>query len=199
MLTVVYAQDLHELFDTRVLAPLGIAPAQFVWRDNPYRGHTLYGVKRREFGAGVSASVDALARLGHLMLQDGTWNGTPLLPAAYVDQVGDPDASLLSLPGAEPTDFPAASSHYGLLWWNNGDGAIAGVPTDTYWSWGLGECLIVVYPAFDLVVARAGNPWQAGWSADYTVLEPFLEPIARSAATTAVEPDSWAHIKARYR
>jgi CubicO group peptidase (beta-lactamase class C family) len=112
---------------------------------------------------------------------------------------GFPDPSLPSLPVAELVDYPDASQHYGLLWWDNADGAIAGVPADTYWAWGLGESLIVVFPSLDMVVSRVGDGWQTGWSGDSTVLEPFLEPLSRAAGSVAVEPASWAGIKALYR
>ena len=35
-----------------------------------------------------------------------------------------------------------------------------GVPRDTYWTWGLYDSLIVVMPALDIVVARAGESWK---------------------------------------
>ena len=50
-----------------------------------------------------------------------------------------------------------ASSHYGLLWWNNNDGKIDGVPRDAFWSWGLKESFIIVIPSLDLVAVRAGD------------------------------------------
>ena len=47
-----------------------------------------------------------------------------------------------------------AGAMCGLLWWNNGDAALAKVPRDAYWSWGLYDSLIVVVPSLDLVAAR---------------------------------------------
>ena len=56
---------------------------------------------------------------------------------------------------------------------------MGGVPRDAYWSWGLYDSLIVVFPGLDLVVTRAGSSWQRkGWGGHYDVLVPFLEPIA---------------------
>ena len=72
---------------------------------------------------------------------------------------------------------PGASRHYGLLWWNNGDGAITNLPRDAFWSWGRGDSFILVVPSKGLVVSRAGNPWQKGWSADYRVLAPFFQAV----------------------
>ena len=73
---------------------------------------------------------------------------------------------------------PGASGHYGLLWWDNGDGAMSGVPTDAFWSWGPGDSFILVVPSEGLVVARAGKAWQrGGWTADYRVLAPFFRAV----------------------
>ncbi|MEN9935542.1 MAG: gamma-glutamyltransferase, partial [Chloroflexota bacterium] len=54
------------------------------------------------------------------------------------------------------------------------------VPRDAYWAWGLGDSLIVVIPSLDIVVARAGSGWRAGWNPNYAVLQPFLDPIVSS-------------------
>jgi len=82
----------------------------------------------------------------------------------------------------DSTEHDNAAAHYGLLWWNNADGAIEQVPADTYWSWGLYDSLIVVVPRLEVVVARAGRSWprQPGAS-HYAVLKPFLQPIAEAA------------------
>ncbi len=52
-----------------------------------------------------------------------------------------------------PQDYPGASRHYGLLWRNNNDGSMKGVPADAFWSWGPYDSLIVVIPSLDMVVA----------------------------------------------
>ena len=123
-----------------------------------------------------------MARIGYLYLRRGVWDGKRILPESFVDQVRRPAASVAGLPVADPVAFPHASDHYVLLWLNNADGALANVPFDTYWSWGLHDSLIVVVPSLDIVVTRAGESgWRSKWNADYTVLAPFIEPIVRSA------------------
>jgi CubicO group peptidase (beta-lactamase class C family) len=181
VLTVTFATDLNTVMFNRVFSKLGIRTTDLVWRNNAYRGDTINGIKRREFGSGISASVDAMARIGYLYLRGGFWDGTRILPESFIDQVRQPVASAVGLPEADPVNFPHASEHYGLLWWDNADGALANVPLDAYWSWGLGDSLIVVIPSLDIVVTRAGdNGWRSKWNGDYTVLAPFIEPIVRS-------------------
>ncbi|MDO8945293.1 MAG: hypothetical protein Q7U75_19080, partial [Desulfobacterales bacterium] len=109
------------------------------------------------------------------------WNGKRLLPADFVAEVGITGKELTGVPVANPKEYGNASNHYGLLWWNNADGALKDVPRDAYWSWGLYDSLIVVMPSLDIVVARAGQSWKRSPDEDhYAVLAPFLGPIATS-------------------
>ncbi len=178
-LTRAYGRDLDALFFERIAAPLGITRRDLVWRPHAYRPKELAGVARREFGSGFSANVHAMARLGLLYLRGGEWAGTRLLPADFVRAAGRPSPALRGLPEHDDS-HGNASEHYSLLWWNNGDGTIPGVPRDAFWSWGLYDSLIVVIPSLDLVVARAGpaKSWARPVGAEhYDPLKPFLEPL----------------------
>jgi CubicO group peptidase (beta-lactamase class C family) len=180
--TLAYRRDLDELMFERIFTPLGIKRADLVWRKNQYRPDRLEGIERREFGAGISANVDAMARFGLLWLRGGEWKGKQILPRDFVDQARTTFAGGPELRVRKPEEFGRASDHYGLLWWNNADGSIEGVPRDTYWSWGLYDSLVVVMPSLDIVVARAGKSWKRTEGADhYEVLKPFLQPIAAAA------------------
>jgi CubicO group peptidase (beta-lactamase class C family) len=176
--TLAYGQDVNALLFDRVFQPIGIQETDLAWRKNAYRPDTINGIKRREFGSGISANVAALARIGYLYLRQGRWNGRELIPSSFVDVVRAPVKEVVGLPEHEPEPRGNASDHYGLLWWNNGDGTLPGVPRDAYWSWGLYDSLIVVIPSLDLVVARAGKSWQRPEEDHYAVLKPFLQPIA---------------------
>ncbi|HEU4333781.1 MAG TPA: LamG-like jellyroll fold domain-containing protein, partial [Candidatus Eisenbacteria bacterium] len=112
-----------------------------------------------------------------LYLRGGKWDGLQIVPASFVDAARVPSPAAFGRPVADSSLYPGASQHHGLLWWNNADAAMPGVPTDAYWSWGLDESFIIVIPSLDLVVARAGGAWQTGFSTDYAILEPFLAPI----------------------
>lgn len=182
-LTRAYERDLDEVMFERLFTPLGIRRGDLVWRKNSYRPDLIDGIKRREFGAGISANVDAMARFGLLWLRGGEWNGAQILPRDYVDQARTAVPDLTRLAVRLPESYGKASRHYGLLWWNNADGTIEGAPRDTYWTWGLYDSLIVVMPALDIVVARAGKSWKRVEGADhYDVLKPFFLPIVAAAA-----------------
>lgn len=195
--TLVYRRDASALLFERVFSPIGIRPDDLVWRDNSYRPKEIEGIPRREFGSGVSANVDAMARIGYLYLREGRWKDAQLLPADFVHRAARTPEQVAALPTRDAA-HGVASRHYGLLWWNNNDGTLQDVPRDAYWSWGLFDSLILVIPSLDLVAARAGKGWERSEDAGhYDVLAPFFEPLVRSAqppATTSggIKRIEWA-------
>jgi len=157
-----------------------------VWRDNISRGTTLGGLPRRELASGIIANVNAMARVGLLMLRQGAWGNTQLLSNAVVAKAHTVPDEVKSLTNADPVNYPGATANYGILWWTNAEGRIANVPKDAFWAWGLHETFIIVIPSQDLVIARAANGgWDAtnseAWNADYSKLAPFLQPISAAA------------------
>jgi CubicO group peptidase (beta-lactamase class C family) len=188
-LTYVYQRDLNEVMFERVFMPLGITDKDVKWRKHAYRPDLMDGLKRREFGSGFNMNVNAMARLGLLYLRDGWWRGEQILPRSFIEQVRQPGPQMKGLHIHEGDSHGAdAPAHYGLLWWDNADGAIAGLPRDAFWSWGLYDSLILVVPSLDLVVARAGKGWaRQPNAAHYDVLKPFFEPIAAAAQNKAAE------------
>ena len=88
----------------------------------------MAGVSRREFGSGVHANVDAMARIGYLYLRDGNWRGQQLLPPEFVKTASQPVPAVVPVPEWPTDNHGNASQHYGLLWWNNADGELKDVP-----------------------------------------------------------------------
>ncbi len=202
VLTTVYQQDLAALADQRVWSVLGLRGAatngdDIRWRVNAQRPPTRDGgaLQHRELASGISANVNAMARVGLLFLRKGDWNGTRVLSEAFITRVQTPlpeNAGLPVVPDRASEKYPNAQTDYGILWWTNKSKTMPNVPEDAYWAWGLGEELIVVIPSLDLVIARnggqatassAGRTWNdLDWDGDVAVLEGFLNPIV--AATT---------------
>ncbi len=192
-ITLKYGQDLNALMFNRVFTPIGITSSALTWRNNAYRPDTINGIKNREFGAGISASVDALARMGLLYLRGGRWQATQIIPQSFVDACRTTVPGVVGVPEYSTT-YGNASDHYGLLWWNNADGTIPGAPRDAYWSWGLYESWIMVIPSLDIVASRAGNSLSSTWSGHYGVVRPFLEPIAQSVTAAPPPPSGTSKI-----
>jgi CubicO group peptidase (beta-lactamase class C family) len=189
-LTLVYRRDLNDVLFERVFTPIGVTPADIEWRENAYRPHEIDGVKRREFGSGFSANVGALARIGYLYLREGRWKDQQIIPADFVHEAGRPQKRSIGLPEYDHS-HGNASDHYSLLWWDNGDGTIPGLPRDAFWSWGLYDSFILVIPSLDIVAARAGQSWARTSDEHYDVLKPFFEPIAASVREFRRGSDTW--------
>jgi CubicO group peptidase (beta-lactamase class C family) len=189
VLTNVFATDLNALLFNRVFTPLGIKTTDLTWRSNAYREDKLNGVKRREFGAGILVNVNAMARVGYLYLRRGEWNGQRILPDTFVEQAQQPPAEIIGVP-VRDTKFPAnTANHYGLLWWTNADSTLPAVPRDAYWSWGLGDMLIIVIPSLDVVAIRTGDALsESAWNANYSVLDPLITPIVKSVTKKIAVP-----------
>ncbi|MAH16117.1 MAG: hypothetical protein CMN65_10425, partial [Sphingomonadaceae bacterium] len=112
--------------------------------------------------------------------QKNRWRGRQIIPRSFVEAARTTPAALKDLPVVRDKQYPRASSHYGLLWWNNADGTLKSVPRETYWSWGLYDSLIVVIPPLDIVIARAGKSFKGGWDAGYDKLAGFFGPVVAS-------------------
>ncbi|MDH4239048.1 MAG: serine hydrolase [Phycisphaerae bacterium] len=189
--TLVYGKDLNTLMFERVFGPIGIKASDLTWRNNAYRAKEIDSIKRREFGSGISANVDAMARIGYLYLRQGKWQGKQIIPDGFVDMVRVVPEAVRGLAVVKKESYFNASDHYGLLWWNNADGTMANVPRDAYWSWGLYDSLIVVIPSLDIVASRAGKSLNKESNANYKSIEPFIEPIVlsvKSESSRAVQP-----------
>ena len=194
-LTETYGQDLATLLNTRVWSVIGLrTPDDVRWRSmasgfRPDPRASNPSLQYRELAAGIQTNVNAMARVGLLFLRKGDWNGQRVLSEAFVQQVHTPLPANAGLILSDPTNFPGALTNYGVLWWTNQSGQMAGVPTDTYWAWGLGEALIVVIPSLDLVIVRNGGQASANstpgqrvwnddfWNGDVSVIQPFIKPI----------------------
>lgn len=194
-LTLVFEKDLSELLHERVFRLIGITQKDLKWRDNAYRETEFRGIPRREFGSGVHANIRAMALIGELYLHRGKWHDQQILPAEFVDAVGSSNPANALLPVTNDVEglYTGASGHYGLLWWNNSDGALPNVPRDAFWSWGLHESFIFVVPSLDIVAVRAGNDWPRPRLMDnYTLHSGFLKPIVASVNRGAPYPNSKA-------
>ncbi|MBN1845558.1 MAG: serine hydrolase [Sedimentisphaerales bacterium] len=188
-ITLEYRRDIQELLFNRVFTPIGIKRSDLRWRDNAYRSRDIEGIRRCEFGSGVLANVEAMARIGWLYRQRGQWQGRQLISASFVSQAARTPEASRGLPVLFPEQYNDASNHYGLLWWNNHDGTLPAVPREAFWSWGLYDSIILVAPGLDLVAVRTGDAgvsWKRRPQAHhYEVLKPFFEPLVRAVPRDA--------------
>jgi CubicO group peptidase (beta-lactamase class C family) len=145
--------DVADIAQDRLLGPLGMRDT--VWtRDQAGNALTFSGVE--------STCLD-LARVGHLMLNHGAWDGKQLVSSGFVKRATRPSSDL--------------NAAYGLLWWVNGKGRIVevlrqagysndkppydgqlapSVPDDAFWAYGYGDQYVAVVPSERLVAVRLG-------------------------------------------
>lgn len=196
VLTQLYQEDLRELLFDRILTRIGLTKNDndMVWREHAFGDLQLGGIMRRELASGMQINTNAMARVGLLFLRRGMWeNNERLLSESFVDLVSTPRPEIATAANSQDGPdgrYPNATRNYGVLWWTNTTGELQGVPADAYWSWGLGDSLIVVIPSLDLVIARAGpqsetasagRVWNDNdWDGRYEVLEGFVRPVVES-------------------
>jgi CubicO group peptidase (beta-lactamase class C family) len=107
---------------------------------------------------GLTTTARDLARFGLLILADGRWRGTPLVPARYLREAFLPSQAM--------------NPSYGLLWWTNAGDAwedwtqrgrqagrfIPTAPADLVAARGAADRRLYVVPSLGLVVTRLGAP-----------------------------------------
>jgi len=127
-------QTLLEYLTPRLFEPLGIRDVS--WLESPQ------GVSTGAFG--LQARTEDIARFGQLILQRGSWNGSQVLPAEWVDE-----ATRFQVPNGDPAEPNDWTQGYGYQFWRcrhnvfRGDGK-------------LGQFCIVMSEQ-DVVVAITGN------------------------------------------
>ena len=168
-LTNAYRQDLRQLTLARLFQPLGLTNNDIYWRKkNINFPEPVYGIPATEFNGGMSANVDAMARLGYLFLNGGYWNGRQIVSSSFVATATKPYFARIPI---------SMLKQYGLLWWNNGSGYLAGVPRDAYWSTGKNNNHTLVVPSLDLIAVRIGTD---GWSNHGGNHAQFFKPICEA-------------------
>jgi len=146
--------DVAAMAQDRLLDPLGMRDT--VWTRDPAGNALTF--------SGVESTCLDLARVGHLVLNHGSWAGKELVSADYVRQATTPSSRL--------------NTAYGLLWWVNGKGRIVevlrqagypndkppydgqlapNVPDDAYWAYGYGDQYVAVVPSEGIVAVRLGG------------------------------------------
>jgi CubicO group peptidase (beta-lactamase class C family) len=178
-LTYALQRDLNDVIFEHIFTPIGISSQDIRWRKHAYRPEKIDGFLNREFGSGFSANVEALSRIGYLYLREGAWKDKEILPASFVRMISQPESRGPDFPTNHKEEYGSAAQHYAILWWNNADGKIPGVPKDAFWAWGLYDSIIFVVPSLDLLAVRLGKPWARQPDSDhYDVLKGFFVPLA---------------------
>jgi CubicO group peptidase (beta-lactamase class C family) len=120
-----------------LFGPLGIPEAR--WRRSPDGQATG--------GGGLWLRPRDLAKLGQLYLDDGTWNGARVVPAAWVAE-------------SRRTATTLQGDGYGYLWWKR-PFTHGGAQIECFFTSGNGGNYVFVFPTLRLVVAFTGSNYNS--------------------------------------
>jgi CubicO group peptidase (beta-lactamase class C family) len=167
--------DIRSLLKDRIFDPLGIPPSD--WSIGYGRGYELDGLTLYANWGGASFTARAAARVGQLMMQQGTWNGRDLVRRSAFQQM----VTYAGTPKPPRTTDPFAPAS-GLAWYTNEDGVWPEVPRDAIAGAGAGHQLIVIIPSLQLAVVRNGQAMSDRndefWTPIYqNVLKPLMAAI----------------------
>lgn len=150
-----------QFFDEEMAAPLGMT---LEWPRND-KGWIQIG-SQGPMKVMTSTHHD-VARLGHLWLNKGQWNGARIMDESFVE------AALTST-------FSKANNAYGYLWWLNTGGSLwrdfANPPDNVFMALGARGKLMMVLPDHGMVVVALGETQgaQAQILALWDAIEMFL-------------------------
>ena len=129
--------------------PLGIK--DFHWKKTP-TGHP-------DTEGGLYLTATDLAKIGHLYLHDGMWDGQRVLPDGWVK-----DATTRHAKGVAP------NWDYGFQWWITTRNGV-----DVWAGRGFGGQLLIVIPARDVV--GVVNAWNVFGGRARSLLDPFVDAL----------------------
>ena len=132
----VTGQKIYDYLTPRLFRPLGIAGAD--WEESPQNINTG--------GWGLRLKTEDMAKFGQLYLQNGNWNGTQLLPPAWItDATTSKNDEGPGWASHTPRDSSDWRQGYGYLFWRCRHGAFRA-------DGAMGQYIIVM-PKEDAVVA----------------------------------------------
>jgi len=135
-----HRKDLREVARTRLAAPLGAGDVRW----------SADRAGRPTAAAGLQLRLRDLLKIAWLMVDEGRWRGTQVVPASWVADSLQPHSA-----GAWPVP-PIDGSSYGYLWFVGG---LHG--RRVAWAWGYGGQFALLVPSLRLAIATAaGSPPQ---------------------------------------
>ena len=96
-------------------------------------------------------STRDMARVGYLMLREGTWNGRQLVPKDWTHRI---TTIITPVSDMHPEDVAKGPFGYGMLWWIWDGSFNTGIYKGGYTGIGAVGQFITVLPALDMVIAH---------------------------------------------
>jgi CubicO group peptidase (beta-lactamase class C family) len=141
--------DIRTFLQQRLMRPLGIPDG--AWQISYNRIYPTRGLPVRAIWGGGGYTARAIARVAQLLLQQGVWEGRPLLqPTTVKTALRYAGTAMPQRTGGEPV--PAS----GLCWYTNSDGVWPNLPRDTIAGAGAEHQVLLIVPSRNLIVVRQG-------------------------------------------
>jgi CubicO group peptidase (beta-lactamase class C family) len=153
-LTRILQGDLHTYLTERLTKPIGLG--DWSWGAEG----DLDGIPIRNGCTNVHMSARQLARVGHLYLNKGRWNGQQLISEEWASQATQPQVPADLPVGNTDRQATDGTGSYGFNWWVNGltkEGRwMPDAPPGTAYMSGLNHNVCFVIPEWNLVYVRMG-------------------------------------------
>jgi CubicO group peptidase (beta-lactamase class C family) len=189
VLTRIAGEPLEDLFERRIARPIGMDRSRWDWGDLGRVDGIVVNGGAGNLNRHVRISARELARLGHLFLNRGNWDGKQLIRADWVDAATSPQ-----VPASLPLKGAAIDGRgvYGFNWWRNGlkaDGQRKwpGAPPGTFAASGFNNNDMFVVREWKMVVVRLGLDQGAREIAD-AVYGTFLAKIGTAIRAESPDP-----------
>jgi CubicO group peptidase (beta-lactamase class C family) len=142
--------DIYDAIDMHLARPLGMQD----W-DRARQQKTGNLSVSRHPAYHMHFSTRDMARIGHLMLREGEWDGTQVIPRAWVNESTMPHTRRTEMNPERRRDGPWG---YGYLWWIFDDPSLPPEYEGGYVGLGAVGQHLLILPALDLVVAHKTVP-----------------------------------------
>ena len=173
LVTKLAGQSMHELFQNRIGSAIGLAANAWDWGDFGQVDGLPVNGGAGNYGNHVKISAIEIARIGHMVLNRGNWDGIQVIDSEWIDE-----ATKVQVPKTLPDiglcgEYLEASGTYGYFWWVNGvrpDGQRLwpGATPGTFAAYGARNNLMFVVPEWNMVIVRLGHDSGVGGATTIT-------------------------------
>jgi CubicO group peptidase (beta-lactamase class C family) len=143
-------RDIRTLLKERIFDPIGIISKE--WQIGYAKTFSIDGLELVPNWGGGSLTPQAVARIGRLMLNKGSWDGRQLIDPELIKLVTA--YAGMPVPARGPLNPDPAS---GLCWYTNYDGVWQYAPRDLFAGSGAGNQTLIVIPSLDMIIVRNGR------------------------------------------
>lgn len=146
--------DIYDAIEKDLAQPLGFQD----W-NRAIQRKTGDATRSKHLAYHIHLSTRDMARIGYLMLREGRWNDTQVIPRDWVHEMVRPFTRRTEM---NPEPRRTGEFGYGYLWWVFDNPALPEIYQGAYTGLGAVGQQILVMPKLDLVVVHKTVPGQGG-------------------------------------